>query len=184
MEDLRFSQRWLWRMSFPGLWRCTHRSWINRLLEDRIASIFRVDSDWCSVCSHLLTLVPRSRIFLPWRWRRNVPPKRRLTQDLHSTISHKTTFFKNMYCLLGRDAVHSNTYDTFRTKLLPSLYGQFISNNLLQKFQRGIYANTTHKIIIPYINLLVFHVEAGSNTSTVALRVPGGDGKGTQCPGV
>jgi hypothetical protein len=33
------------------------------------------------VCSHLLTLVPRSRTFLPWRWRRYVPPKRRLTQD-------------------------------------------------------------------------------------------------------
>jgi hypothetical protein len=32
-----------------------------------------------SVCSHLLTLVPRSRIFLPWRWRRFVPPKRRFT---------------------------------------------------------------------------------------------------------
>jgi hypothetical protein len=46
-----------------------------------------------SVCSHLLTLVHRSRIFLPWRWRRYVPPKRRLTQDLHSATSQKTTFF-------------------------------------------------------------------------------------------
>jgi hypothetical protein len=33
------------------------------------------------VCSHLLTLVPRSPIFLPWRWRRYVPPKRRFEQD-------------------------------------------------------------------------------------------------------
>jgi hypothetical protein len=46
-----------------------------------------------SVCSHLLTLVPRSRIFLPWRWRRYVLPKRRLTQDLHSATPQKTTFF-------------------------------------------------------------------------------------------
>jgi hypothetical protein len=46
-----------------------------------------------SVCSHLLTLVPRSRIFLPWRWRRYVPPKCRLTQDLHGATSQKTTFF-------------------------------------------------------------------------------------------
>jgi hypothetical protein len=46
----------------------------------------------CS-CSHLATLVLRSRIFLPWRWRRYVPPKRRLTQDLHSATSQKTTFF-------------------------------------------------------------------------------------------
>jgi hypothetical protein len=30
----------------------------------------------------------------------------------------------------------------------------------------------------------VSRVEAGSNTSTVALRVVGGDGKGTQCLGL
>jgi hypothetical protein len=46
-----------------------------------------------SVCSHLLTLFRRSRTFLPWRWRRYVPQKRRLTQDLHSATSQKTTFF-------------------------------------------------------------------------------------------
>jgi hypothetical protein len=48
--------------------------------------------DW-AVCSHLLTLVPRSRIFLPWRWRRYVPPKSRFTQDLHGATSQKTAFF-------------------------------------------------------------------------------------------
>jgi hypothetical protein len=41
------------------------------------------------VCSHLLTLVPRSRIFLHWRWRRYVPPKRRFTQDLHGDTYQK-----------------------------------------------------------------------------------------------
>jgi hypothetical protein len=46
-----------------------------------------------AVCSHLLTLLPRSRVFLPWRRRRYVPPKRRFTQDLHSATSHKTAFF-------------------------------------------------------------------------------------------
>jgi hypothetical protein len=46
-----------------------------------------------SFCSHLLTLVTRSRIFLPWRWRRYVPPRRRLTHDLHSATSQKTTLF-------------------------------------------------------------------------------------------
>jgi hypothetical protein len=30
---------------------------------------------------------------LPWRWRRNVPPKRRLTQYLHGATSQKTGFF-------------------------------------------------------------------------------------------
>jgi hypothetical protein len=47
--------------------------------------------------SHLLTLVPRSRIFLRWRWRRYVPPKRWFTQDLHGATSHKTAFFNNNY---------------------------------------------------------------------------------------
>jgi hypothetical protein len=46
-----------------------------------------------SVCIHWPTLVLRSRILLPWRWRRYVPPKRRSTQDLHSATSQKTTFF-------------------------------------------------------------------------------------------
>jgi hypothetical protein len=43
--------------------------------------------------SHLLTLVPRSPIILPCRWRRYVPPKRRFTQDLHGVTSLKTAFF-------------------------------------------------------------------------------------------
>jgi hypothetical protein len=50
------------------------------------------DPAWAGGC-RLLTLVPRSRIFLPWRWRRYVPPKRRFTQDLHDATSQKTTFF-------------------------------------------------------------------------------------------
>jgi hypothetical protein len=36
---------------------------------------------------HLLTPVLRSRIFLPWRYRRYVHPKRRFTEDLHGAIS-------------------------------------------------------------------------------------------------
>jgi hypothetical protein len=52
-----------------------------------------------SVCSNLLTLVPRSRIFLPWRWRRYVPPKHRFTQHLHCATSQKTEFFKNIFVI-------------------------------------------------------------------------------------
>jgi hypothetical protein len=51
-----------------------------------------------SVCSHLLMLVPRSRIFLLWRWRRYVPLKRRFTQELHSATSQKTALFNWKYC--------------------------------------------------------------------------------------
>jgi hypothetical protein len=46
-----------------------------------------------AVCSYLLTLVPSTRIFLPWRRRRYIPPNRRSTQDLHDATSQKTEFF-------------------------------------------------------------------------------------------
>jgi hypothetical protein len=45
------------------------------------------------VCNHLMTLFPRSRIFLRCTWTRYVPPERRLTQDLHSATSQNTTVF-------------------------------------------------------------------------------------------
>jgi hypothetical protein len=35
----------------------------------------------------------------PRRWRRYVPPKRRFTQELHSTTSQKTAFFNENICL-------------------------------------------------------------------------------------
>jgi hypothetical protein len=50
-----------------------------------------------SVCSHLLTLVPHSQIFLPWRWRQYIPPKCRFTQELHGATSQKTAFFISNY---------------------------------------------------------------------------------------
>jgi hypothetical protein len=46
-----------------------------------------------SFCNHLLTLVHSSRIFLPWRWRRYIPPKRQFTRDLHGATPQKTAFF-------------------------------------------------------------------------------------------
>jgi hypothetical protein len=46
--------------------------------------------------SHLLTLVPRSRFFLPWRWRRYIHLKRRFIQELHGATSQKTAFFTFM----------------------------------------------------------------------------------------
>jgi hypothetical protein len=41
----------------------------------------------------MLTLVPRSRIFLPWRWGRYVLPKRQFSQDAHGATSQNTAFF-------------------------------------------------------------------------------------------
>jgi hypothetical protein len=50
--------------------------------------------DWWLVCSHLLTLVLRTRIFLPWRWRRYVPPKRRFNPlHLNGATPQKNAFF-------------------------------------------------------------------------------------------
>jgi hypothetical protein len=50
------------------------------------------ESAWSGGCRHLITRVPLSRIFLSWRLRRHVPPKRRFTQDLHGATSQKTAF--------------------------------------------------------------------------------------------
>jgi hypothetical protein len=63
------------------MWRCVYLA-LTDVSEECIAS-----------SSHPLMLVHRSWIFLPWSWRRYVPPKRRLTQDLHSATSQKTTIF-------------------------------------------------------------------------------------------
>jgi hypothetical protein len=73
----------MWRCVYPGL---------TDVSEECIASIIRIGNS-AADCSHMLTLVPRSRIFIPWRWRQYVPPKHRLTQDLHDATSQKTTFF-------------------------------------------------------------------------------------------
>jgi hypothetical protein len=73
------------------------RSWVNR----RFGGMYhlhlqgrKIREQVVADCCHLLTLFPRSRIFLPWRGRWYVPPKRRFTQDLHGSTSHKTVFFK------------------------------------------------------------------------------------------
>jgi hypothetical protein len=50
--------------------------------EERIASIFRVEKSASEEPA--------------WRWRRYVPPKCRLTQDLHGATSQKTAFVTNI----------------------------------------------------------------------------------------
>jgi hypothetical protein len=64
------------------MWRCVGLV-LTDVSEERIASIFREEKSareepvWAGGC----------------RLRRYVPPKRRLTQDLHSATSQETTFF-------------------------------------------------------------------------------------------
>jgi hypothetical protein len=57
---------------------------------------------WCSGGSQQppAHVAPLSRIFLPWRWRQFVPPKRRFTQDLHGPISRNRTFFNRSTCFV------------------------------------------------------------------------------------
>jgi hypothetical protein len=61
----------------------------------------------------------RSRIYLPWIWRRYVPPKRRLTQDLHSATSQKTTFF-----IVTAVKASNLTQLSFERKIPPVSIGQ------------------------------------------------------------
>jgi hypothetical protein len=62
---------------------------------------------WIRRLKFVLTLVPRSWIFLPWRWRRYVPPKYQFTQDLHGAISQKTAFFSCVFTFesMGRISI-------------------------------------------------------------------------------
>jgi hypothetical protein len=66
---------------------------LNRLQGHSAPERFRSIEKQIVDYSHLLTVVPCSRIFLPWRWRRYVPPKRRFTQYLYGATSQKTVFF-------------------------------------------------------------------------------------------
>jgi hypothetical protein len=61
---------------------------IKKFITIFVASLWKSQS-----ASHLLTLVPHSWIFLPWRWRWHIPSKRRFTQDLHGATPQKMAFF-------------------------------------------------------------------------------------------
>jgi hypothetical protein len=85
------------------MWRRVDLVWTD-VSEGRTASIFRVEKSANEEparagadCSHLLSLVPRSLIFVPWRWKRYVPPKRRFTQALHGATSQKTAYFIDIF---------------------------------------------------------------------------------------
>jgi hypothetical protein len=77
-QDLRFSQRWLWRMAFSGMLH--HLALVRtNLLEECIASIIKVER----INKPRTTLAVTS----------NVSPKHRVLQEPHCITSQKTTFF-------------------------------------------------------------------------------------------
>jgi hypothetical protein len=68
-----------------------------------------------SVCSHLLKLVPRLRIFRPQRWRRYVPPKRRFTR---STWRHILEDDILPFVLIYQPSYHSTHYRIYTEIIL------------------------------------------------------------------
>jgi hypothetical protein len=83
-------------------------------------------------------------LFLRWRWRRYVPPKRRFLQNPHGATSQKTAFFKfavaglvtkflavmkprcllsRKYCILGCRNVYFGSSLTFRRSILTPYLG-------------------------------------------------------------
>jgi hypothetical protein len=50
MKELRFSQRWHWRMPSSGMWHRVDLVWTD-FSEKRIASIFRVEKNTAATCS-------------------------------------------------------------------------------------------------------------------------------------
>jgi hypothetical protein len=82
-----------WRASSSRIWRRVVRRVSTDVLEEHIASIFRVE-EINSAC-HLFACWILLNIFIwPWRWRRCVPPKFQLKLDgLHSVISQKMILF-------------------------------------------------------------------------------------------
>jgi hypothetical protein len=57
MYDFRLSQRWLWRMSSSGMWRCVDLASTD-VSEERIASIFSVEKSWVNARSVTLNFSP------------------------------------------------------------------------------------------------------------------------------
>jgi hypothetical protein len=85
-----------WRVSSSGIWRRVVR-WVEPdVSEEHIASVFRVEEEFSKPASCLATACSLVcwTILRPWRWRRYVPPKRRMQLNvLHGVISQKMILF-------------------------------------------------------------------------------------------
>jgi hypothetical protein len=101
---------------------------------ERIASIFRVEKSareepaWAGGCS-----------LLRWRWRRYVPPKHLLIQNLHAAISQKTAFF-----IVTAVKTSNLTYKklcvwNFTALLVASQFTTMRLLNLIPNFRNSIY---------------------------------------------
>jgi hypothetical protein len=89
IQDLRFSQQWLWRILSSGI-QCRVARWKSTdALEEHIASVFRPLPPGLTLTSFLL-------ILWLWGWRWHVPQNCWLTFNrLHGTV-----FQKMYYCFI------------------------------------------------------------------------------------
>jgi hypothetical protein len=125
-----------------------------------------------SKCSHILTLVPRSRIFLPWRWRRYLPPKRRFTQDLHSVTTQKTTFFKLIVALVVRKFLEFNGtykihYRLHKSSAFVCIWSQINPVHVIHSYFFEIYVNVINSFTRRYSMWSWITIAARSKAWTV-----------------
>jgi hypothetical protein len=147
------------------MWRRVDLVWTD-VSEERIASIF-------SVSSHLITLVPRSRIFLPWRWRRHVPPKHRFnSKDLHGATSKKTALLIDLLLTLCVSALsesriidymRNNSCKVERILILRSVYSWLLWDTISHCFHNV----ECQKLCSSLLNLCLI-CKLGSSSVTVS----------------
>jgi hypothetical protein len=102
MSDLGFSQRWLWRIKIC-ITPCRPLK-VNDVSKKHTASI--------SAC-HLLSRWYLARFFRAWKWRRYIPPKRRLTLNrLHGDLSQKIVLFNKIHvCVCSNYSLYVSVRD-------------------------------------------------------------------------
>jgi hypothetical protein len=94
MQNLKFSRQCLQRVPPSEIWRCG-----GRLSTD--------------VNYRTATLLFANRFFLPWRWKRHVPPKCQLSQNLHGTKSQKTKLLTKSFSTM-KDSTHNKSWGQLR----------------------------------------------------------------------
>jgi hypothetical protein len=101
--DLKFSQRWLWRVLSSGIYRSAVRWKWTDVSEERVPSIFRIKEYVMreTTMKHAVD-IPENRachllyawlILRPWRWRYHVPPKHRMIfNGVNDVLWQRRTF--------------------------------------------------------------------------------------------
>jgi hypothetical protein len=104
--------------------------------------------------SHRNTLAPRSRVFLPWRWRRYVLAKRLFTQDLHGATSQKRalSFGSVQISWANSNTVPSNMI----TFLQMFKYSSFV---IFLLFHHIVYDFCNGENVIFFENYLIYFLE-------------------------